>query len=617
MTPEEFSNLGPEAQDDYINSGGTISSCVVDETSHPCPLLEDWKVETDPVESMLLDDSTNAVKDEGGSSPQPSVDLIEETPYTQGFDITDPVELLFLVDPDIISSKAVLYDWQIQIMLDYAEGGESDNHPFQAAIRAANGSGKDKYVVAACVTWSCMRNIYTTGVVTSSSGFQLDNQTCRHIKYLCECVNRKFATEIWKCNYRNYRCNFGSGVLSEIFCYATDEPGKAEGFHPLNIGAKLVIFLSEDKTIPDEINVAVNKYTGYTHRIHVSSPGLRIGHFFDLCNTGIDRSEIKSVLDAKPGDFIHYKVTAYQCPHIKPFYIEQMKRDLPGGELGAAFRSQVLAEFGESDGEMVVIPHSHVWSILRANIVHLPDEHNKAGLDLSLGGDETVLVVRNGNKVLKIIPFKFDDAEDTIEFLNQKFTENNLTHKKAYIFADCGGIGSPMLDRMRRQGWSNIVYRDNRAKTTRPKVYKNYNAQSWFDFGKLIAQKELILLDDPIVVKQLTNRFYKLVEGVVHQLLSKLEQKSRGFPSPDRADAHVLAFSDYKSTYISPHDDEEKKPILEGEEEPAKIVGDFTLQGYANGHRGDKKNWNINNRQKDFSEIEQELVNYNKKIQLK
>lgn len=606
MTKEEFSNLSIDKQDEFLNSGATfLESPVVSDVS---TIQEIPKVESE--NGVIL--PPDSVKDEVLiNSPQPS------DSFLNGFDIKDPVELLFFVDPDIISGKDILYDWQIQIMLDYAKGGQSDDFPFQAMVRAANGSGKDKYVVAACVTWSCMRHTFTTGVVTSSSGFQLDNQTCRHIKYLCECVNRKFGSEIWNCKYRNYRCNFGAGILSEIFCYATDEAGKAEGFHPIRSSAKLVIFLSEDKTIPDEINVAVNKYTGYTHRVHVSSPGMRLGHFFDLCNAAIDRAAIKDVTDVKPGDFIHYKITGYMCPHIKPFYIEQMKRDLPGGELGAAFQSQVMAEFGSADGEMVVIPHSHVWSSLRADILYIPEPHNKAGLDLSLGGDETVLVVRNGNKVLKIIPFKFDDSEDTIEFLNDKFKEWHLTHKEAYIFADCGGIGSPMLDRMKRQGWSNIRYRDNRAKTTRPKVYKNYNAQSWFDFANLIAHQEIILIDDPITTKQLTTRYYKLVEGVVHQLLSKIEQKAKKFPSPDRADAHVLAFSDYKSTYISPNDKEENRPTLEEtKEKEQKTVGDLTLKGHARGFNNFNPSKYITDKQKDLTDVKAEIEQYNKRLQL-
>src|SRR5208337_2352674 len=165
----------------------------------------------------------------------------------------------------------------------------------------------------------------------------------------------------------------------------------------------------------------------------------------------------------EPGTYIEYHITAHMCPHLQKFYFEQMKRDLPGGEFGAAYKSQIMAEFGTTD-EMVVVPYTHIYKCLHSEIQYEPETFNTAGLDLSDGGDETVLVVRNGNRVLAIIPFKFDNTEDTIAFLNEKFTEWELNNKEALIFADCGGLGKPMLDRMRRQGWSNIRYVDNRSK---------------------------------------------------------------------------------------------------------------------------------------------------------
>ena len=207
--------------------------------------------------------------------------------------------------------------------------------------------------------------------------------------------------------------------------------------------------------------------------------------------------------------------------------------------------------------------------------------YNKAGLDLSDGGDETVLTISNGNKHLKTIPFRFDNTEDTISFLNEKFKEYDLNKPEAYIFADMGGLGKPMLDRMKRQGWSNIRYIDNRTASSRPKTYKNRGAEIWFNLRILFERNEIIMIDDPILVRQLSTRYYKLMDGSVHQLLSKIESRSRGYPSPDRADSFALAFYDYKSTYVENILTSLPYELPEEDETKIRPKGDFDLKNWA------------------------------------
>src|ERR1700721_1522164 len=102
-----------------------------------------------------------------------------------GLDIKNPVELLVLLDENILSGETKLHKWQKQFMIDFAKGHHNKEHPFRAVVQACNGSGKDKYVIAACAVWLCMRYREVNCPITSSSGDQLDNQTGRHIDRLC------------------------------------------------------------------------------------------------------------------------------------------------------------------------------------------------------------------------------------------------------------------------------------------------------------------------------------------------------------------------------------------------------------------------------------------------
>jgi hypothetical protein len=613
MTKSQFQSLSLEEQDAFVNGGGVISEdpVVPVKVEKPSVVANSTEIK---VEDQTPQDTIVSLASKIDSSTQS--DLL----FIKGFDILNPVTLLLLLDDNISSGRVKLHEWQKQAMVDFAENGLSDKSPFQAIIRACNSSGKDKFIIAPCVVWLCMRYKKTIGVVTSASGVQLDNQTCRYIKALCESANRVFGLKLWDCKYRHYRINFGEGEEgndSYIFCYATDEPGKAEGYHPIDYGCRMGIFVSEDKTVPDEINVALNKCVGYTHRMHVSTPGLPIGHFFDYCNLSINRKDVISLKELKPTDWVQYHVKASDCSHLSASYIEQMKRDLPGGEFGSAFASQVNAEFGSTD-EMVVIPTTFIWQAMQGEeylkknwgTVHIPEEFNTGGLDLSDGVAETSLTVRNGNKHLKTIPFKFDNTEDTIEYLQTLFEENGLKHSKALIFADCVGLGKPILDRLKRIGWLNIRYIDSRASSIRPKTFRNRATELWFNTKKFLERHELILQKCNVLSSQLSNRRYKLLDGAVHAVLTKQEQRSKGYPSPDRADSLNLAFWNYQSTFKEIPDDfkDEDKPFEIEEEKETKTKGIFDLRT-----ANSEPKWIANNGQKNFSYLLEEISDYNKR----
>lgn len=531
-----------------------------------------------------------------------------------GFDIKNPVELLVLLDENIQSGETKLHDWQIQFMMDFAEETHTKDDPFLAEVRAANGSGKDKYIVAACIVWLCMRYKYGRGVATNGSGVQLDNQTEVYIDYLCKRANVVFGIffggqEVWKCNYRYYEC---IPCNSPITLFATDEANKAEGYHPLIPGGKMAIFASEAKAIPDEIFTALNRCTGFTHRVDVSSPGVQLGVFYDRCMASVPRKGVKDIKSVGKTP-IQYHITAFDCPHITPGEIEIMAQEMPGGKNGVAFRSAVLAEFGSSD-EMVVIPFQYVYESFSREIKHVPEAYRKAGLDLSDGGDETVLTVRNGNKLIKIDAFRFNNTEDTIEYLVEKFIEYDLKHEESLIHADCGGLGKPILDRLKRMGWTNIRYVDNRNTPHHKRTYLNRGTELWFMFRKLLERYEIILPKDQKLSKQLSGRYYKIDQNNKHRLLSKIEQRSRGYPSPDRADSVILCFWDFKSPFVEEVATEETRPFTPSVVN-LKPKGDFSLKQWAKEESTDSLKRRLGKRQ-DMSLYLEQIEQYNKQLKM-
>jgi len=595
MTKDEFKALSAQEQNTFINNGGVIDEISVG-VMGVSPTVEEQK----PLEFC-------------GDSPKPEVDPSPSVPHSfvseDKFDgLTlwkNPVEMLFAIDPDISSGEVQLHAWQVQFMLDFARTEWNQDSPFQAVVRACNGSGKDLYVIAACAVWVCMRYKSVTAPVTSSSGFQLDNQTCKHTRRKCEEVNRFFGIEVWDCKYRNYTFHFDfkdNEFNSQILCYATDEPGKAEGFHPVGKGRKMCIFCSEDKTIPDEINDAINKCSGYTHRVHASTPGKSFGHFYDYCNMAIKRSLLTRVTEVGTTDWIEYHITSDMCPHLPKDYKEKAAKNIPGGAASAAYKSQVDAEFGGDDGEMVVIPFSYIWQSNRKmfNTEWFREDHNTGGFDSGDGGAESALTVRNGNKHIITIGFKF-------KHLISLFKDYELDHPKSRINGDCVGIGKIILDQLRARGWKNVRYLDSRASASRPSVFKNRNAEIWFNVRQLFTKHEIIKNEDRILDKQLGSRHYKLIDGKIHQMLSKKEEFSKGFPSPDRADSFNYCFWNYESKIDQTS--EECKAPFEYEEPVEEETIPFSLIAWAKDAQMKHK---VNTHVSDLSELREDLDDVNK-----
>ena len=88
----------------------------------------------------------------------------------------NPYEMLTVIDDDILEGTLKLHPWQRDILTDYGEPSTASK-PYKAAVRAANGSGKDQFVIAPCALWTCMTSANAVSLVTTASGNQLDRQT--------------------------------------------------------------------------------------------------------------------------------------------------------------------------------------------------------------------------------------------------------------------------------------------------------------------------------------------------------------------------------------------------------------------------------------------------------
>lgn len=435
--------------------------------------------------------------------------------------------LLAIYNRDVREQRVFVHPWQARYHKKFADRSfDYTKFVKRLPLVANNGSGKSAMIVAPCTVWLCMAYTEAHAVVTSSSGVQLDRQTGRAINSLCQQINAVHGKKIWELKYREYK-NAVTGSVIDM--YATDEPGKAEGYHPISTGGMFAVFPDEAKSIPDNLFEPISRCNGMSHFCPVSSPGKPNGLFY--------RFVTSSKYDTM-------KVTAYDCPHIKEDEIEEAKEIY--GEFSAFFRSAYLAEFTSID-EQVVISYEEVQKHFRTPPAYIDDKRKRCGVDLSGGGDENVVSVWQGNKEIALETFRFNDGRATVLHLAVLFAKYGL--KGSEINIDDGNVGRQIIADLKDKGFVCNPVRFG-ARAFRPLAYGNRGTEMWFTLQRLLPW--LILLPDQTRKNQLASRYYKQSDLTAKIILeSKREAKAHGHHSPDRADATILAWANTPPNYFT------------------------------------------------------------------
>jgi hypothetical protein len=464
----------------------------------------------------------------------------------QALEFDNPLEMLLYYRPNLKP-----YVWQKREMLRMAgytnihkgdlttrQKPTSDNSLYYTLI-AANGSGKDAYFIAPTAVWFCGSKIRSRCVITSNSDTQLKGQTFAYIKAYCETINAKHGVEIFSIVDKHIRCH---RTGSEIVFFVTNTAGRAEGFHPYDdhpdgpAAAEFMFIANEAKSIDTPLWTGFDRYTGHNYWLEVSSPGERGGHFYESVQLAhhADHAD-PAKREHELGKYFRTKITAFDCPHISRKHLAMML--LRHGKNSIFWLTSVLAEFFE-DSDQTVIPWSLTQYVPPAPCSYGLRPH--AGLDLSLGGDETVLSIWRGNIRLAQLTCQLKLANDIRDWVIAKLAEYGVASEDCN--ADGGGLGMPIIHSLWEKNCNvRAIKNDERAYDSNN--YRNRGSEMWFRFKRLVETQKLVLpLSDERFITQLTSRRYALSEGKT-KLESKPDAKSRGAESPDRADAAVLAFA--------------------------------------------------------------------------
>lgn len=172
------------------------------------------------------------------------------------------------------------------------------------------------------------------------------------------------------------------------------------------------------------------------------------------------------------------------------------------------------------------------------------------GIDFARFGDcENAIAQRLGSAIIDIETFAHTDPNDVAERSFAVQIERGWQTPDVMYVADAGGMGQGVMRRFYDAGKRLYEFQFGR-KIDHPD-YADEQTEAWFGLAKRVKQVAVRLPKDQRLLQQLSTRNYKMTKDGRIQVESKEDYEKRGYESPDRADAVVMAMFDRAHDRVS------------------------------------------------------------------
>ena len=208
------------------------------------------------------------------------------------------------------------------------------------------------------------------------------------------------------------------------------------------------------------------------------------------------------------------------------------------GEDNPIYQARVLGEFPDQ-GEDTLVPLSVVEAAARGERPEEPsDQAAVLAVDVArFGSDKSVLLLRRGTSVEQVQVHK---GLSTTR-LTGHVVDAIRKWEPEEVLVDEVGIGAGVVDQLREQGYRVKGVNVGRAAAD-GQHYANLRAEGYWNLRQLLLEERLAIPADNELIGQLAGMRYSF--NSIGQVLieSKEEMRRRGVPSPDKADALMMAF---------------------------------------------------------------------------
>jgi len=355
-----------------------------------------------------------------------------------------------------------LYDWQADVVNVYDL--HSDGETFKLALRAPNDSGKTSRIAVLAALWHLVKHPAGKVVYMSKDARQVNLQFWATIRrYL-----HRFPA--WKITDSQHLIETPEGGFLRAF--TTKDTGRVEGFHRAP-GSPLLFLVDEAKSIEEEIFQGIDR-CDYSVLAYISSPDEKTGRFYEAFQSD---------------QFVKFHAGLKDCKHIGKERIAAIK-EWYGAK--SPYTGSVL------DGEFMdygagiphIIEHGELEAWRNQTIGVLRGRKLVIACDFARGGDDNVLLVRDGNAIIDIRTNREKDTAKAVDWFAATIRDLGYDGENTIIIGDATGVGGPMCDQLRRRG-INIIDFNFGAKSTDPR-FRNEGSRIWYLVAQMIRDSKIV-----------------------------------------------------------------------------------------------------------------------------
>lgn len=235
---------------------------------------------------------------------------------------------------------------------------------------------------------------------------------------------------------------------------------------------------------------------------------------------------------AEKSKWVALRWNAEESERVSKEHIENFARY---GKDSNTYRVKVLGLPPKAESD-ALIPWEWIQDAVNRDIGVIDDPVIK-GVDVGAGGDRSVILTRQGSKVLKITSFT---EADTMAFTG-RVAQELLRDVPEAAFIDVIGIGKGVYDRLKEQG-----YQVHAADVRRSSISDRFRAKRdelWWRVREQFESSLISIPEDQELMDELGNIKIKAPDSSGKTIIeSKQEMKRRIGHSPDKADALCLSY---------------------------------------------------------------------------
>lgn len=414
-----------------------------------------------------------------------------------------------------------LDEWQQNVMMDLASNAK-------VSVRSGQGVGKTGLEAAVCLWFlTCRPNPKI--ICTAPTMQQLYDVLWAEI---AKWLNRSKIKNLLKWTKTKV---YMRGSEDRWFATArtATKPENMQGFHE----DYMLFIVDEASGVEDRIMEAIlGTLSGQENKLLMcGNPTRNSGVFHD--SHFADRSLYKT-----------HKISSIDSPRTSKDNIAMLKRKYH--EDSDVYRVRVLGEFPKAEPD-VFLPLDIVEAAMMRDVQI--EGMLEIGVDVArFGDDETVLASRIGLKMLGIEAYSKQDTMTTAGrvILYAKTLIKAYKKRTCTIKIDDDGVGGGVTDRVREIVEEErlpfeVIDCHNGGVPEDKEHYDNWGTEAWANLRDLLLDEDnpISLMNDDNLVGQLTTRKQEIGSKGKIKIEPKIKMKKRGLPSPDRADAVVLAFA--------------------------------------------------------------------------